>query len=215
MSEPKDVLVDLFADPTCPWCYVGYKSVQRAGAMRPHVKLRVIWRPFLLRPDAPFQGVDRAAFFKEWAAKDPARAAATRQALAEAAAAAGAPLNLDAPKIMPNAIDSQRVLLWALSQDKLEPAMEAIFHAYWVEGKDIGDADVLADAAESAGLDRALVRDLLDTGADREAILKRHDSAADMGVQGVPLMIFNRKLMAQGAQSPEEYAAVIDEAAGL
>ena len=59
----KDLIVDLFADPTCPWCFVGWKSLQMAAAQRPDVAVHVIWRPYLLRTDAPAEGVDRKAFF--------------------------------------------------------------------------------------------------------------------------------------------------------
>lgn len=212
MDAPRDLIVDLFADPTCPWCYVGWRALLAAAETRPDVTVRIIWRPFLLRPDAPAEGVDRKAFFAERMKSDPERWTAMRQALVDAAAALDAPLNPDAPTRMPNAIDAQRVMVWALGQDKVAPVAEAMFRAYWVDGRDLGDHDVLADIAAEGGLDRAVVRDLLAGDADRDAILAHHANAHRMGVSAVPAFVFARKFSRIGAESPDIYRRAIDAA---
>jgi predicted DsbA family dithiol-disulfide isomerase len=206
----RDLIVDLYADPTCPWCYVGWRSLHRAAEQRPDVVLHLIWRPFLLRPDAPAEGVDRRAHFAERMPQDPERWTAMREALVAAAAEAGAPLDLDAPKRVPSAIDAQRLLLWAQGQDRLAPVVEALFAAYWVEGRDFGEADVLVDVALAGGLDGEVVRHLLTTDADRDAVLAHHESAHRLGVAGVPAMIFNRRVARVGADAPATYVRAID-----
>lgn len=208
----KDVVVDLFADPTCPWCFVGWRALHAGAALRPDVTLHVIWRPFLLRPDAPAEGTDRRAFFAARMQEDPERWAAMRQALATAAADVGAQMKPEGPDRMPNAIDAQRVLLWALGQDKLNPVVEALFAAYWTEGRDIGDAGVLTEVATQGGLDGAVVAELLASDRDRDVVLDHHASAHRMGVGGVPAMVFNRRVARVGAESPALYARCIDAA---
>jgi len=207
-----DLIVDLFADPTCPWCFVGWRSLLAAAAQRPDVDVHVIWRPFLLRPDAPADGVDRRAFFAERMKDDPDRWTAMRAALVAAAAEVDAPLDLEAPTRIPNAIDAQRLILWALGQDKLAPVVEALLRAYWTHGRDIGEADVLVDVAQAGGLDAEIVAHLLDSDADRDTVLAHHASAHQLGIAGVPAMVFGRRVARVGAESPAIYLRAIDVA---
>jgi predicted DsbA family dithiol-disulfide isomerase len=206
------MIVDIFADPTCPWCHVGWASFSAALAERSE-PVELVWRPFLLRPDAPAEGVDRAEYMQKLASRDPARWAAMREALVKAAADAGAPLDLEAPKRIPNVTDAHRVLIWATGQGKLAAAAPLILTAYWRDGADIGDPDVLADCAEAAGMDRAVVRDLLDGEADRDLVRAAHDSAARMGVTGVPFVVVARKFALHGANPAAAYAEAMSKAA--
>jgi predicted DsbA family dithiol-disulfide isomerase len=211
-SRMKDLIVDLFADPTCPWCFVGWKSLQMAAAQRPDVDVHVIWRPYLLRTDAPAEGVDRKAFFAARMQEDPERWTAVRAALLTAAAEVGAEMKPDGPDRIPNAINAQRLMIWALGQDKLAPVAEALFKAYWTQGRDIGAADVLVDVAREGGLDPEIVAELLASDADRDAVLAHHASAHEMGIAGVPAMVFNRRVARVGAETPATYLKAIDVA---
>ena len=212
MSGRATLHIDFFADVVCPWCYVGWEAMKRAIELRPHIDATLAWRNFLLSPDQPKEGADRLAYYAKRAAADPERAAATREALMQAADAAGAPLDLNAARIMPNTVDAHRVIHWAAGQNKAEAAIDALFAAFFVRGDNIGDADVLGDVAQSIGLDGALVRELLASDADVATIKQYHEAAHRMGVSGVPVAIFQRKTMAMGAESPERYGKAIDAA---
>jgi predicted DsbA family dithiol-disulfide isomerase len=101
-------------------------------------------------------------------------------------------------------------MIWAAGQDKAAAAADALFNAYWVDGRDIGDRAVLGALADEIGLDAAIVGELLESGADREAVLALHDAALDLGVTGVPVMTFNRKVMRLGADSSKSYSEALD-----
>jgi predicted DsbA family dithiol-disulfide isomerase len=201
--------IDVFADLTCPWCFVGWEALKQAARATPEVKCSVAWRSFLLHPDMPAEGVDRRAFLRERFGDDPERAAAIRAGLMAAATEAGAPLDLGAAERLPSSVNAHRLIHWAAGQGRAETCIDVLFEAYWVNGLDIGQADVLAAAAEAAGMDGAMVADLLAGEADRDLIHEYHTAAARAGVQGVPVVIVNRKAVLMGAEAPAVYQRAI------
>ncbi|MGE0044500.1 MAG: DsbA family oxidoreductase [Hyphomonadaceae bacterium] len=200
--------VDFFADVSCPWCYVGWESLKRAAEARPELSLSVAWRNFLLNPEMPREGFDRREYFSK--KFDPDRLAMIHDALMQAAEAAGVPLNLESRARIPNTIDAHRLIHWSAGQGRAEAAIDELFAAYFVEGKDIGEAETLIDVAAKIGLDSELVRELLAGDADRDMILKLHASAVKLGVSGVPVAIINRRAMLMGAETPEKYGKALD-----
>lgn len=205
------VQIDFFADFVCPWCYVGWEALKRAAEARPALRVSVAWRNFLLRPDMPAEGMDRRAYLE--ANFEPERIAETQRILNAAAEAAGVPLNLNAATRFPNTIDAHRLVSWAARAHRAEAAIDAIFAAYFVDGRDIGEAAVLLDAAQEAGLDRAAIAALLASEEDRADILRLHEAAMQSGVTGVPVAILNRKAVVMGAESPAVYGEALEAAA--
>lgn len=206
----KLVRIDFFADLVCPWCYVGWEALKRAAEARPHLTASVSWRNFMLAPETPPEGYDRREYLAKRYGAEPERVAGAGDALRAAADAAGVPLNLDAATRMPNTLDGHRLVHWAASVGRAEAAIDELFGAYFVEGRDIGQADVLCDAAEKIGLDRAQIADLLKTGAERAEIYTLHEAAVTAGVTGVPVAILNRKAVLMGAETPENYGQAMD-----
>ena len=205
--------VDFIADICCPWCYVSWRALDRAIIARPDLNVERVWGAFLLRPDTPPFGFDRAEYIAKIFAGDPERAQASRAALQAAADDAGAPLNLEAAKRVPNTINAHRIVQWASGQGLTIAAADALFAAYFVEGRDIGDRDVLLDIAASSGLDRAIVAKLLDGDADWNIVADAHNAAVEAGVRGVPVTLFNGRFARQGAESVAVYARLLDTAA--
>jgi len=203
--EAPRAFIEFFADLTCPWCYIGWEALKRAAVATPEVRCSVAWRSFLLHPDMPPEGFDRRAYVTERFGRDPHRSAAILAALAEAAAEAGAALDLDAPDRVPPTIDAHRLIHWAAGQGKAEPCIDALFEAYWTNGLDISRSEVLQAVAEAIGMDGALVADLLAGEADKDAVRQVHAAAARGGIQGAPVVIVNRTAVLFGAESPEAY----------
>jgi len=204
---------EFFADFVCPWCFVGWRSLRAAQALRPAYEHRTLFRPFLLRPEPGHPGVDRAAFYAARAAENPERAKAVRAALEEAAAQTGARLQWEKPARIPPTHDAHRLLIWAAGQGRGLQAADALFEAYFEQGRDIGEIETLGAVAEEIGLDAALVGDLLASEADVARVGAAHGAAAAQGVTGVPVAVFNRRAAAIGYEPPEAYAAAMDKAA--
>ncbi|MEJ0061065.1 MAG: DsbA family oxidoreductase [Terricaulis sp.] len=212
MSDTRPaIIVDFFADLSCPWCYVGWESLKAAAASRRDTaSFSLAWRTFMLSPDAPPEGYDRKDYLA--ARLDPARLRAANEALKAAANAAGAELNIDAATRIPSTVNAHRVVHWAASYGLAEAMIDTLFRANFVDGLDIGDTNVLVAAAESKGLDPNEVRTRLATDEDKKLIRDFHIAAARLGIQGVPVAIFNRKHPVMGAESVEGYARAIDAA---
>ena len=204
--------IDFIADVVCPWCYIGWRRLEQALAMRPDVAAEVVWRPYQLDPSIPEEGVDRRAYMEAKFGSDPDRRKAMLEALNEAASGVGLDLRLADIPISPNTNAAHRLIRWAQGQGLQQPVLEAVLRAYFVELKDIGDPVVLADLAETAGMERMTVLRLLSEGADKDAVTREHMMAVQGGVTGVPFMIFGGKVAAVGAEAPERLAMAIDKA---
>lgn len=205
------MIVDVVADVVCPWCYLGWRRVKAAVALRPDIDARLIWRPYQLDPTLPEEGVDRKAYMAA-KFKDPSRLKAVHEALVSGGAEDGIGFNFAVIDKSPNTNAAHRLIRWALTAGVQDAVVEALFAAYFTEGRDIGDPMILADIAEAAGMERLVVLQLLSEGADRESVTREHSMAVQGGVTGVPYVIFGGKVAVVGAETPERIAEAIDQA---
>jgi predicted DsbA family dithiol-disulfide isomerase len=206
------VKLDIMSDPICPWCYIGKTNLDRALAQRPDHPFLIIWHPFQLNPDMPKDGMDRRAYLEaKFGGKDGAvRAYAP---VVEHAEKAGLKINLEAIEKTPNTLDAHRLIHWAGIEGMQTAVVDALFNAYFVEGRDIGDTDVLADIADSSGMDASVVLRLLSTDEDRAEIVERDAAARGMGVTSVPTFIVASQHAVPGAQPTELWLRVLDDLA--
>ena len=203
--------LDVISDPICPWCWIGKTRLDRALAAAggpPPFAIR--WRPFQLNPDMPREGMDRADYL---AAKFGGRENAERVYRRVTDACAEAGLDFDPARIArtPNTLDAHRVIRWAAVEGGQDAAVDRLFALNFREGRDISDPDVLAEAGAAGGLDPDVVRELLASDADREAVREEDAAAREMGVSGVPTFIVAGKYVVQGAQDEDLWSRVIAE----
>jgi len=203
--------IDVVSDTVCPWCFIGKRRLGRALAMRPDVPVEVFWRPYQLDPTIPREGVDRRAYLKAKFGDSP-RTTAMGDAIRTEGAGEGIDFAFDRIAKSPNTLDSHRLIRWAGSAGVQDAVVERLFKAYFVEGRDIGDAAVLTDVAGKAGMDTALVSELLGNGSDLALVEREAGMANQMGISGVPTFIFDSKFMISGAREPEILARIIDKA---
>ena len=209
MTEPlAQVKLDILSDPICPWCYIGKTHLDRALAEAPDHPFVIEWHPFQLNPDMPGDGMDRRTYLEtKFGGKD--NAVKVYAQIAEHAQAAGVEINFEAMQRTPNTINAHRLIHWAGLEAKQSDVVDALFKAYFVEGKDIGDPVVLADLAEQAGMERAVVERLLSGDSDAEDIRARDAHSRKMGVNSVPTFVIANQHVVPGAQQPELWAQVI------
>ncbi len=203
--------IDLVADMVCPWCFIGWRRLQAAAALRPDVDVHVTWRPYQLDPTLPEGGVDRAAYLAK-KFPDAARRREVSRMLVDLAAEDGITLNFDRIEKSPNTLAAHRLVRWAQAEGRQAEVLEGLFAAYFTDGKDIGDPEVLADIGAAAGMDRLRILDRLARGEDLAVVGQEHQIARDAGVTGVPFMIFAQKFSVIGAEAPAKLVRAIDHA---
>ncbi|MEM1274001.1 MAG: DsbA family oxidoreductase [Pseudomonadota bacterium] len=206
------IRLDIISDPICPWCYIGWSGLQKALEANPDHPFAIEWHPFQLNPDMPAEGMDRRAYLEaKFGGADGASEVYGR--IAAHAKAAGLDLDFDAITRTPNTINAHRLIHWAGLEGRQTPVKLALFRAYFQDGRDIGDSEVLADIAAAAGLDRAMIARLLTSDADIADIRARDAHARSRGVTGVPTFIVASQHAVPGAQPAEMWTQLIGELA--
>lgn len=181
--------VEIWSDVVCPWCWIGKRRLEKAvDGLRPAPE--VVWRPFQLNPDLPKEGVDRAAYR---AKKFGSRAAELEERVREAGRGDGIAFAFEKISKVPNTFDAHRVLRRALREGRQAEVQEALFRAYFEEGRDIGDRKVLAELSG------------ITLEGDEEAVEVAAEEAEGraLGIQGVPFFVVDRTFGLSGAQPPD------------
>ena len=217
MSNEAKLTVDVISDVVCPWCFLGMKRLQRAIALMPEIEVEVRWRPYQLDPTIPPGGLPRREYMlKKFS--DEERLREIHDNLVRLGEAEGIRFDFEAMEVAANTLDAHRLIRWAASPKA--PAgvqtavVERLFSLNFEQGRDIGDRAVLVEVATESGLDAALVEALLASNADVDAVRAEIDTAARMGVRGVPCFLLEGKYAVMGAQETETLADAIRQVAG-
>ncbi len=204
--------IDIFSDVVCPWCFVGKRRLERALALLGGgIETHITWRPFELNPDLPREGIDRAAYRRaKFGSAEASRVIDAR--LAAVGASVGIAFAFDKMRRTPNTFDAHRLLWLAHREGVQDQLAERLFAAYFLEGGNVGDYALLADAGAAAGLDRRSAERFL-AGTEGAAEVRAEEARAwQLGIQGVPHFIVNGAYAVSGAQNPEILAAAFEEA---
>jgi predicted DsbA family dithiol-disulfide isomerase len=204
--------VDIYHDTVCPWCRIGKAHFKQALAEWDGEPVEVHYKTFFLNPDVPEEGHDFAAYMSEkgggqvpleqWFARP-----------REMGAQAGLEFNFERITRAPNSIKSHQLIALATEAGR-ETVIDALYDAYFREGRDIGDQEVLLEIAESCGMERKQTQAALEAGEKRAQILAEYDQARNLGVTGVPFFVFNQTSGFSGAQPPEVFSEVFQKVAG-
>lgn len=203
--------IELYADIACPWCYIGERRLRRALAQRPDLQVEFHWRPFQLQPDLPPQGLPWREFAeRKFGGWEQVQSGFAR--LNEAAVQEGIVFSADAIATAANTRDAHRLILLAQEEGKAWAMSDALFAAYFVDGRDLNDPDQLIDLAVGAGLDAELVRSVLASDWYQEDVGASQQLAGEYGIQGVPFTIFEERYALPGAQPIDVVLDAIDAA---
>ena len=202
--------IDIVSDAICPWCYIGKRQLERALVTleKEGLQFSIHWNPFQLNPDMLKEGRDRMAYrAKKFGSVERARELDER--VAGAAAAVGLQFRQDLMLRTPNTLDAHRLIWFAGSEGVQDAVMETVFKAYFIEGRDIGDRDVLTDCAVEAGMNRASVADFLASETAAKEMLAADRAAREAGVNGVPSFFLDGYGLFSGAMPAETMAEAL------
>ncbi len=209
--------IDVVSDVVCPWCYIGKRRLEAAlatlAAREPELRPVVRWHPFQLNPDLPPEGVDRASYL-EAKFGGRARAGEIYARVKAAGASVGLALDFDRIERQPNTLDAHRLVAWAQEQGDADAIVEALFAAYFLQGRPVGDRDELAAIAGEAGLDRDAAAAFLASGVLAAEVADGDARARALGIGGVPFFVFGGRVAVSGAHEPATLLQAIAQARG-
>lgn len=204
--------IDIVFDSVCPWCYLGKRRFDRALRLRPNLKPEIQYRSFLLNPDLPPGGVDRREFLERKFGSSQQYDRVV-EALVLTGKGEGIDFALDKIDKTPNSANSHRLVRLAQTIGAQGKAVDALFAAYFEQGMDIGDPEVLIRLAEDIGIDRQVATTHMLGDGDLNSVFNENARMHRLGVTGVPCYIFDESKAISGAQEPEIIVRMLDMAA--
>ena len=204
--------VKIWSDVMCPFCYIGKRRFEQALQQFGHVdELEIEWKSFQLNPymqTDPNVNINQyLAEIKGWTLED---AQSMNDHVTGMAAAVGLTYNFDTA-IVANSFNAHRFSHLAKQYQLGEAAEEALFKAYFTEGRNIDDIDTLAFLGAAIGLDAALVKNTLTSDAYTVEVKKDIEEAQYLGIRGVPFFVFNDKYGISGAQDVKVFVQTLEK----
>jgi predicted DsbA family dithiol-disulfide isomerase len=203
---PQPVKIAVISDVVCPWCYLGKRRLERA-LEETGVEAEVTWLPYELNPDMPAEGMARAEYrTRKFGAERSAELDAQMQ---ERGADEGVTFAFDKMTRTPNTRRAHALIAKAGETGLANAMAEELFRAYFEDGADVGDTEILVASATSVGMDEATARAIIDDEAIKQEVAALEARATQMGVSGVPFFIIEEKFAVSGAQPSENWKQVL------
>ena len=209
------ITVEVISDVICPWCFIGKRRLEKAiESLDVGAELSVQWLPYQLNPGMPREGISRREYriqkFGSWERSQELDANVVANGKEE-----GIDFRFDLMARTPNTVDAHR-LIWQAGQHGCQDAVvEALFLAYFTHGRDLSNRTSLVDVVVQAGLPKKLADDLLVSSDGLNEIEAARRLAQEVGVDGVPFFIINRRVALAGAQPSESFLAAFQQVASM
>lgn len=204
----QEIEIDMIADLSCPWSFIARKRLDAVLEML-DIPVRLRWYPYLLAADIPPGGIPR----KDWLAKTHGTPEQVEKALEPIRVAGlqdGIEFNFEAIEVQPNTIDAHRLVRMSREAGKEHQMVGRLYELFFIEGKDIGDIDVLADAAAELGvMDTFKARKVLESDRETDEVWQEIKEAHELGVKRIPAMIMARKYAILGVEDPVTIAKTL------
>jgi predicted DsbA family dithiol-disulfide isomerase len=198
-----NLAIDVISDVICPWCYIGKRRLEKAVAAFGG-PVRVGWLPFQMNPAMPKEGISRREYrtkkFGTWE-----RSQELDAKLVAVGQEEGIQFAFDRIERTPNTLDAHRMIWLADKEGVQDAVVDALFRAYFTEGRDIGNREALLDVVAEAGLDWGKAEAVLHSNDGLEAIKEAGELSRQHHVDSVPFFIFNSTLTLSGAQQPDAF----------
>jgi predicted DsbA family dithiol-disulfide isomerase len=173
--------------------------------------MQVNWHPFQLNPTMPKEGISRKEYrtrkFGSWERSLELDAKAIAVGESE-----GIHFDFGKTDKTPNIVDAHRFIWLAGQNDCQDAVVEALFRAYFTEGKDIGNQQTLIEVAAEGGLDRQAADAMLNSDDGSDVISSGRKMSQRHNVDGVPFFIINNAITLSGANAPETFLDAFKQA---
>lgn len=203
--------VEIWSDVVCPFCYIGKRRFEEALKQFEHrSEVEKVYRSFQLDPTAdknPTEDVHTILAKKYNMPYEEAKR--MNQQVTDQASEVGLEFNFDIA-VHTNTFDAHRLSHFAAQHGKMYELMERLMQAYFTEGKNVSDFDVLVNLAEEVGLPKEDTLKVLNSNDFAENVRDDISQSQQIGVRGVPFFVFNRKYAVSGAQPTEVFLEVLN-----
>jgi len=206
---------DFVSDVSCPWCVIGLKSLETAlVTLKGEVAVDLHFQPFELNPQMAAEGQDIMEHIAEKYGSTPTDMERNRENITSRGAELGFEFNMERRGRIYNTFDAHRLLHWAETEGKQEALKNALFSAYFTEGRNPSDHAVLLDLATKVGLDAKRTAEILQTDEFATDVRGREKFYTDRGIRAVPSVIINDQHLIQGGQPAEVFERALRQLAG-
>jgi predicted DsbA family dithiol-disulfide isomerase len=204
--------VDIWSDVICPFCYVGKARFEKALSSFDHRdEVEVVYHSFELDPGYPKDSTETTfAMLRKKYGMSEADARAAESRVAAMAEAEG--LGFQSERPVGNTFDLHRVLHLGLAKGVQAQLLDAVNEAYFAQGRQVFDRDVIEEIAAKTGLDAAAAGDVIDGDGYADDVRRDELQARELGVSGVPFFVFDMALGVSGAQPTEMFASALQQA---
>ena len=200
MADPQ-LSIEIISDVICPWCYIGKRRLERALEFAPGIDPVISWKPYLLEPQIPYEGMDRQEYIDTKYGKE--ESVGIFEAIKEVGSEVGIQFAFEQIERMPLSFDAHRLIQWAESEGCQDEVVENLFVSHFVEGGDISDLDLLGDLAALSGMDADQIRLWLDSEQDVNTLNNDIKKVVELGIKAIPTLVINRMVLMTGIEAPE------------
>lgn len=210
----KNLRIDIVSDVMCPWCVIGYHNLNNAlKQLSNDIAPEIHWLPFELNPSMPSEGQNLAEHLHEKYGSTPEQSLEIRERITSLGVDLGFDFNFhDGMKIY-NTFNVHQLLHWAgtISSAVQTELKLALFSAYFSDGQDLNNKDVLLSVIEKISLDQNQAKSIIDEQSYAEEVRSLQSQWQQIGINSVPTFIFNQKYMVSGGQPTENFINILKD----
>ena len=201
--------IDIVSDVVCPWWVIGFINLQNAiKELNDQIKFEISWKPYELHPEIPQNGYDKKLYLEQKFGDLSGRQSPYKQ-IEEIGNSLGFEFNFSKTKRIPNTFNAHR-LLWKSKQEELQTEMsEALFKAYFTDGRDVGSIEVLSDIAHEVGMQKEEIKNFLNSKEGGQETADEEMNFIEKSIGAVPTYFINNKYIIQGGQEPETFVSFL------
>ena len=208
------IKIDFVSDISCPWCVIGLKSLEAAlSRLADDVTAEMHVQPFELNPQMAPAGQDSGEHIAQKYGSTADQIAANQEMIRARGAELGFSFDMQKRRRIYNTFDAHRLLHWAEGTGKQKALKYALFSAYFTEGRNPSDHQVLADVAVKVGLDADRARRILESNEYSDEVRAREQLYLSRGIHAVPAVILNDRYLIQGGQPAETFERALRQVA--
>jgi predicted DsbA family dithiol-disulfide isomerase len=201
--------IDFVSDVSCPWCVIGLRALEQALERIGDGAAAIHFQPFELNPQMPAEGQDIAEHLAQKYGSTREQLLRNQENIRARGAELGFTFDMSKRSRVYNTFDAHRLLHWAEVEGRQRELKRALFAAYFTEGRNPSDHEVLIDVAAQAGLDSQRARAILASDEYADQVRERERFYTGHGIHAVPSVIINDQYLIQGGQPVEVFEQVL------